>query len=63
VADDPDRDLAIQIARLEHVLGRVSDDALDPDEQATAAEQAAESAAEVGSAFDRVVRERGGTSA
>ncbi|MGE4427874.1 MAG: hypothetical protein AB7G37_15600 [Solirubrobacteraceae bacterium] len=62
MADDADRELRIQIARLEHALGRVADDDLEPDAQATAAEQAAEGAADLGSAFDRVARESGGTS-
>lgn len=54
-----DQDLQIQIARLEHALGRVADDEVDPDEHAAAAERAAQSATEVGAAFDRLVREAG----
>lgn len=52
-----DQDLQIQIARLEHALGRVADDDADPDQQTTAAEQVAQSATDVGAAFDRLVRE------
>ncbi len=60
VADDADRDFQIQLARLEHALGRVTDDAAEPDAQVTAAEQAAITAGEAGAAFDRMVRESGG---
>lgn len=60
VADDADRDFQIQLARLEHALGRVADDAAEPDQQVTAAEQAAITAGEAGAAFDRLVRESGG---
>jgi hypothetical protein len=55
-----DQDLQIQIARLEHALGRVADDAADPDLQVTAAEQVAQTATDAGAAFDRLVREAGG---
>jgi hypothetical protein len=55
-----DQDLQIQIARLEHALGRVADDASDPDLQVTAAEQVAQTATDAGAAFDRLVREAGG---
>lgn len=51
-----DQDLQIQIARLEHALGRVADDGADPDLQVTAAEQAAHAATDAGAAFDRLVR-------
>lgn len=52
-----DQDLQIQIARLEHALGRVADDAAEPDAQVTAAEQVAQTATDAGAAFDRLVRE------
>jgi hypothetical protein len=55
-----DQDLQIQIARLEHALGRVADDAADPDAQVDAAEQVAGSATDAGAAFDRLVREAAG---
>lgn len=55
-----DQDLQIQIARLEHALGRVADDDLDPDQQATAAEQLAQTATDAGASFDRLVRETPG---
>jgi hypothetical protein len=54
-----DQDLQIVIARLEHAVGRVADDEADPDQQVTAAEQVAQTATDVGSAFDRLVREAG----
>ena len=54
-----DQDLQIQIARLEHALGRVADDEAEPDQQVAAAEQVAQSATEAGAAFDRLVREAG----
>jgi hypothetical protein len=54
-----DQDLQIQIARLEHALGRVADETVDPDQQVTAAEQVAQSATDAGAAFDRLVREAG----
>lgn len=52
-----DQDLQIQIARLEHALGRVADDDAEPDLQVAAAEQVAQSATDAGAAFDRLVRE------
>lgn len=52
-----DQDLQIVVARLEHALGRVADDGADPDQQAAAAEQVAQSATDAGAAFDRLVRE------
>jgi hypothetical protein len=55
--DGADRDLQIQLARLEHALGRVADDAAKPDEHVSAAEQAAQAAADAGGAFDRLIRE------
>jgi hypothetical protein len=54
-----DQDLQIQIARLEHALGRVADDAVEPDRHVDAAEQVAQAATDVGAAFDRLVREAG----
>jgi hypothetical protein len=55
-----DRDLQIQIARLEHALGRVADEGAEPDDQVVAAEQVAQIAADAGGSFDRLVRESGG---
>lgn len=55
-----DQDLQIVVARLEHALGRVADDAAEPDQQVAAAEQVAQSATDVGAAFDRLVREAPG---
>ena len=55
-----DQDLQIQIARLEHALGRVADDDLEPDAQVTAAERVAQSATDAAGAFDRLVREAPG---
>jgi hypothetical protein len=55
-----DRDLQIQIARLEHALGRVADEGAEPDDQVVAAEQVAQIAADAGGTFDRLVRESGG---
>lgn len=57
---DVGRELQIQLARLEHALGRVADDAAEPDEQVVAAEQVAQTAADAGGAFDRMLRESGG---
>ncbi|MEV4418844.1 hypothetical protein AB0L40_02575 [Patulibacter sp. NPDC049589] len=54
-----DQDLQIQIARLEHALAVVADEAAEPDRQVAAAEQASQSATDAGAAFDRLVREAG----
>ncbi|MFA4929905.1 MAG: hypothetical protein WC558_15420 [Patulibacter sp.] len=58
---DPARDFQIQIARLEHALGRVSDAETTDDELVSAAEQLAQSASDADAALDRVLRDAGGT--
>lgn len=60
MADDAERDLQIQLARLEHGTGRVADDAATPDDQVSAAEALAQTAAEAAASLDRLVREAGG---
>lgn len=57
---DPDRDFQIQLARLEHALGRVADEAASPDDQVAAAEQAAQSASDADAALERLLRDAGG---
>lgn len=55
-----ERDLQIQLARLEHAASRVADDGAEPDEHVAAAEQVAQAAIDAGGAFDRLLREAGG---
>ena len=57
--DDAERDLQIQLARLDHGSGRVAEQGEDPDAQVTTAEALAETAAGAAAAFDRLVREAG----
>lgn len=61
VADDAERDLQIQLARLEHGTGRVTEQGEDPDAVVATAEGLAETAAQAAAAFDRLVREAGVT--
>jgi hypothetical protein len=58
---DPARDFQIQIARLEHALGRVSAPSTVDDELVSAAEQLAQVASDADAALDRVLRGAGGT--
>ncbi|WP_210493437.1 hypothetical protein [Patulibacter sp. SYSU D01012] len=61
MSDQPaDRDLEIQLARLQHAASRVADDGAGPDEHVAAAEQVAQAAIDAGGAFDRLLREAGG---
>ncbi|MGX6447568.1 hypothetical protein ACVU7I_05790 [Patulibacter sp. S7RM1-6] len=60
MSDQPaDRDLRIQLSRLEHAAARVADDGAEPDEHVAAAEQVAQAAIDAGGAFDRLLREAG----
>lgn len=60
VDTEADRAFSIQLARLEHALGRVSDERAEPDEQVAAAELAAQTAADADAALERLLREAGG---